>query len=41
MAPVAVGFLEPGGAAETFDEVVPVPAVERPDPCAGFSARPG
>lgn len=41
MAPVAVGFLEPGGATETFDEVVPVPAVERPDPCAGFSARPG
>jgi uncharacterized iron-regulated protein len=36
LAPVAVGFLEPGGAADAFDEVVSIPQLERPDPCAAF-----
>lgn len=38
LAPVAVGFLEPGGAADAFDEVVSIPEVERPDPCAAFGS---
>lgn len=36
LAPVAVGFLEPGGDADAFDQVVSIPEVERPDPCAAF-----
>ena len=41
LAPVAVGFLEPGGAANAFDDVVAIPEVERPDPCAAFGKATG
>jgi uncharacterized iron-regulated protein len=41
LAPVAVGFLEPGGAANAFDDVVAIPEVERPDPCAAFGKAAG
>ena len=39
LAAHAVGFLEPDNDASTFDEVVRIPAVERPDPCAGLKAK--
>ena len=35
-APQAVGFLEPGTAADAFDAAHRIPRFERPDPCAGF-----
>ena len=35
-APVAVGFLELDADVDVFDEVVAIPKVERPDPCAAF-----
>ena len=34
----SVGFLEPASSARPFDEVLRIPATERPDPCAGFKA---
>ena len=36
LAPHAVGFLEPASDASAFDAVERIPAIERPDPCAGF-----
>lgn len=36
LAPFAVGFVEPGSSADSFDETVSIPKVERPDPCAAF-----
>jgi uncharacterized iron-regulated protein len=39
LAAHAVGFLEPDNDASTFDEVVRIPAVERPDPCAELKAK--
>ena len=32
----ATGFLEPAHDATAFDDVSPIPATQRPDPCAGF-----
>lgn len=32
----AIGYVEDGAPKEQFDEVRPIPAVKRPDPCAKF-----
>lgn len=38
LASRAVGFLEPTADAAAFDAVERIPAITRPDPCAGFKA---
>ena len=38
LQPHAVGFLEPAADTAAFDETHPIPATQRPDPCAGFKA---
>lgn len=38
LQPRAVGFLEPDSDASAFDDAHRIPATQRPDPCAGFTA---